>query len=203
MATSYQKFDKPVYSLHTTHQIAWIMGTKESASNSQIKTAIERSTKALSLKPSLGLGTGISKTKVINGLHCEITEGKWKLEADMPEGVGGNSLAPTPGVYGRAAIGSCLAIGYMMKAAVMQLPINSLEVEVQADYDDGALLGTSNADPGYSEIRYTVNIESDAPEELIFRMIEDADQHSPYLDVFTRAQTCIRKVNIVTSKISS
>jgi uncharacterized OsmC-like protein len=179
------------------------MKTREIFSgNAQIKTAIERSTKALSLKPSLGLGTGISKTKITNGLSCEITEGNWKFFADMPEGVGGNASAPTPGVYGRAALGSCLAIGYMMRAANMQLPIRSLEVEVQADYDDGALLGTSDADPGYSEIRYTVTIESDASEDDIMKLLDEADRHSPYLDVFTRAQACIRKVNIVSAKIN-
>jgi uncharacterized OsmC-like protein len=177
--------------------------TKEIPSaNDRIKTAIDRSSKAISLKPSLGLGTGVSKAKIINGLHCEITEGNWKLQADMPEGVGGQAAAPTPGVYGRAALGSCLAIGYMMRAAVMQIPIGSLEVEVEADYDDGALLGTSDADPGYSEIRYTVSIETDRSEEDIMKLLEEADQHSPYLDVFARGQKCVRKVNIVTTKMN-
>jgi uncharacterized OsmC-like protein len=167
---------------------------------SRIKNAIERSTKAISLKPSLGLGTGISKIRVVDGLRCEISEGDWKLQADMPGGVGGMGSAPTPGVYGRAALGSCLAIGYMMKAAVMQIPIRSLEVEVQADYDDGPLLGTSDAFPGYSEIRYTINIDADASEDEILKLLDDADHHSPYLDVFTRGQKCVRTVNIATTK---
>src|SRR6476659_8629984 len=105
----------------------------------KIKHAFERSNKALMLKPSLGLGTGISKTKIVNGLTCEITEGKWKFNADMAEVAGGNATAPTPGVYGRAALGSCLAIGYMMRAARDGINIQSLEVEVQASYDDGPL----------------------------------------------------------------
>src|SRR5205814_10327520 len=125
----------------------------------KIKLSVERTCKALSLKPSLGLGTGISKTRIKNGLTCEIQEGNWKFLADMPESVGGNAQGPTPGVYGRAALGSCLAIGYMMKAATMNIPITMLEVEVQADYDDGALLGTSNVAPGYLEVRYTITIE--------------------------------------------
>jgi uncharacterized OsmC-like protein len=169
----------------------------------KIKTALERSIKALTLKPSLGLGTGKSKTRVKNGLTCEIQEGNWKFVTDMPESVGGNAEGPTPGVLGRAALGSCLAIGYMMKASLLNIPITNLEVEVQADYDDGALLGTSNAAPGYLEVRYTITIESDAPEEDILRMIEDADQHSPYLDVFSRGQKCKREVHIVSPKLQS
>ena len=169
----------------------------------KIKLAVERSTKALSLKPSIGKGTGISKTRIKNGLTCEIQEGHWKFLADMPESVGGNAKAPTPGVYGRAALGSCLAIGYMMKAAKMNIPIAMLEVEVQADYDDGALFGTADVDPGYSQVRYIVTIESDAAEQDILKMLDEADLHSPYLDVFSRGQNCKREVHIVSSKIQS
>src|SRR5688500_6092194 len=169
----------------------------------KIKLAVERSTKALSLKPSHGLGTGVSKTKIKNGLTCEIEEGSWKFLADMPESIGGNAQGPTPGVYGRAALGSCLAIGYMMMAARMHIPVSSLEVEVQADYDDGALLGTADVAPGYLEVRYKVTIESEAPEDDILRMIKDADHHSPYLDVFSRGQNCKREVQIVSPKLQS
>jgi uncharacterized OsmC-like protein len=172
-------------------------------SQEKIKEAVSRSTKALSLKPSLGLGTGISNTKITNGLRCEITEGNHKLIADMPESVGGNATGPTPGVYGRAAFGSCLAIAYMLKASAMNIKINALQVDVQADYDDGALFGTSSAPPGYLEVRYTVTVESDAAEEEILQMLDMADKHSPYLDVFAREQKCIRDVRIISSKISS
>jgi uncharacterized OsmC-like protein len=169
----------------------------------KIKLAIERTTKALSRKPSLGYGTGISKTRIKNGLTCEVQEGDWKFLADMPESVGGNGQGPTPGVYGRAALGSCLAIGYMMSAAKMNIHVAMLEVEVQCDYDDGAMLGTSDVDPGYSEVRFVVTIESDAAREDILRMCDDADLHSPYLDVFSRRQNCKREVNIVSPKLQS
>jgi len=165
----------------------------------KIKTACERSMKALKLKPSLGQGTGISKVTITNGLTCEIEEGKWRFKADMPEAAGGNSEGPTPGVYGRAALGSCLAIGYMMKAVQADIPVTSLQVEVQADYDDGAMFGTRHDVPaGYTEVRYTVTIESDAPEEKIRQMLDEADLRSPYLDVFSRAQKCVRELKIVT-----
>jgi uncharacterized OsmC-like protein len=166
----------------------------------KLKYSVERSIKALSLKPTLGIGTGISKARIKNGLTCEIQEGNWRFIADMPESIGGNAEGPTPGVYGRAAFGSCLAIGYMIMAALMEIPIKTLEVEVQADYDDGALLGTSEVAPGYSEVRYTVTIESEAAEDDVLKMIEEADHHSPYLDVFSHPQNCKRKVNIISPK---
>ncbi len=162
----------------------------------KIKEAFERSAKAISLRPSLGMGTGISKVK-ITGLTCQVEEGPWRFTADMPQQVGGNAAGPTPGVYGRAALGSCLAMGYMMYASRKNIDIRSLEVEVQADYDDSALFSVTNAPPGYLDVRYTVTVDSDAPEETIMQLLDEADQHSPYLDVFSRAQQCSRQVNII------
>ena len=80
----------------------------------------------------------------------------------------------------------------------MNIPVAGLEVEIQADYDDGALFGTApNVPPGYLEIRCLITVDSDAPEEAIMRMLDEADRHSPYLDIFSRAQTCRRQVHII------
>lgn len=167
----------------------------------KIRTAFERVVKAFSRNPQIAKGTGISISRITAGLTCEVQEGKWTFTADMPEAAGGNEKGPTPGVYGRAALGSCLAIGYMMRAARYDIAIQSLQVEVQADYDDGVLFGTSEGYPGYHEIRVIVKIESDAGEETIRQLLKEADAHSPYLDVFSRAQTCKFDYEITSSKI--
>jgi uncharacterized OsmC-like protein len=169
--------------------------------NEKIKSAFTRVSETLSKRPAFGLGTGVSKATIKNGLTCEIREANWTLTADMPEQAGGNAAGPTPGVFGRAALGSCLAIGYMMRAAALNIPVAGIEVEVHADYDDGALFGTSvDVPPGYLEIRYVVTIDSEAPEETLIQLLDEADKHSPYLDVFKRSQTCLREVKIISKK---
>ncbi len=164
-----------------------------------IKNKFIRSQKALTLKPSLGLGTGISTTRITNGLTCEITEGDWVFKADMPKQVGGNATASSPGALGRAAFGSCLAIGFMLWASKLDITIDRLEVEVQADYDDGALFGTSDNYPGYLEVRYLVRVKSPASREDIEHLISVGEKHSPYLDVFSRAQSCTRQLEYIKS----
>ena len=163
----------------------------------KIKTKFERNEKALTLKPTLGFGKKVSVTKIDNGLTCKIKEENWELTTDMPTQVGGNSSAPTPGTLGRAALGSCLASGYMMWASKLNIPIESLEIKIEADFDDGAMFGTSEALPGYSEVRYDVKIQSPLPASKINDFLDKADKHSPYLDVFSRAQTCVRNVEIL------
>lgn len=162
-----------------------------------IKNKFIRTQKALTLKPTLGLGTGISKTRIVNGLSCETIEGDWVFKTDMPKQVGGYATASTPGALGRAALGSCLAIGYMLWASKLDVAIDSLEVEIEADYDDGALFDTSQNYPGYLEIRYTVRIKSPASTDEIENLLNIGDRHSPYLDVFSRAHSCVRKIEII------
>ena len=69
----------------------------------EIKNKFERTRKALTLKPSLGRDTGVSKTRIISGLSCETKEGDWVFKTDMPKQVGGTGTASSPGALGRAA----------------------------------------------------------------------------------------------------
>jgi hypothetical protein len=115
----------------------------------------------------------------------------------MPAQVGGAAAGPPPGVFGRAALGSSLAIGYMLHSAKLGIPIVSIEVEIQADYDDGALFGVSQNPAGYLDVRYVVTVESPASEHDVRRALDEGDAHSPYLEVFRRTQTCRREVRVI------
>jgi uncharacterized OsmC-like protein len=153
-----------------------------------IKTAMERNVKAVTLRPSMAKGTAVTRVKLGPGLACEVEDGAWRFTVGMHEKYGGSNAGPNPGVYGRAALGSCLAIGYAMWAARLEIPLDSLEVLVHADYDVRGELGISDeVTPGYSEVRYTVTVETAAPEAAVKQWLEIADRTSSWRDVFARA----------------
>lgn len=162
----------------------------------RIRTAFERSEKALSLKPSIGQGTAVTRVRVTDGLACEVEEGPWKLTVDMSPKAGGTGAGPNPGVLGRAALGSCLAVGYAMWAAKLGVPISSLEIEVQADYDTRGEYGLGDVPPGYRQVRCLVSIESEAPEAEVVSMVEQAEAHSSYLALFSRPQDVRRELRV-------
>jgi uncharacterized OsmC-like protein len=162
-----------------------------------IKTALERNVKAVTLRPSVGQGTAVTRVRLGADLRCDIEEGSWRLTAGMTEKYGGDGSAPNPGVLGRAALGSCLAIGYALWASRLQVPITSLEVEIQADYDVRGELGVSDdVRPGYGEIRYVVRVESDASADDVTRMLDTADRRSSWLDIVGHATPVRREVHI-------
>ncbi len=167
------------------------------AGEEKIRTAFERSAKALSLRPGIGQGTAVTRVRLREGLTCDIEDGAWKLTADMGEKAGGNNAGPDPGIFGRAALGSCLTIGYAMWAAKLGVPLSALEVEIQADYDTRGMYGVGDVEPGYKEVRYVVTVASDAPEADVLRMLDEADAHSPYFDVFSRPLELRRDARVV------
>lgn len=163
----------------------------------RIKTAWQRNGRAVELRPAVGQKTAISKTRVIDGLHVETEEGRWKLVSDGSEKSGGTAVGPDPGFVARAALGNCLAMGYVTWAAYLGVPIESVEVEIHADFDVRGQHAAEGIPPGFSEIRYHVRIESPAPEADVRRLVEHADKASMVGDVFRRAHTLVRHLTVV------
>jgi uncharacterized OsmC-like protein len=165
--------------------------------NEEIRTILERKVKAVTLRPAVGQNTARTTVRLKPGLECEVTEGPWSLTVAMSEKSGGTGAGPNPGVIGRGALGSCLALGYAMWAARLGVRIDALEVEVEADYDSRGELGVADdVPPGYTQVRYLVTVSSPASEEDVRRVIDTADRYSPYRDVFARAHDVRRQLRI-------
>jgi len=162
----------------------------------RIKGAFDRNSRAVSLRPSVGQKTVVTKVRMLDGLRCEIEEGRWTLTADTSEKSGGTGSGPDPGVLGRAGLGSCLAIGYAMWGAHLQVPLSKISVELHSDFDARGQFGLDGIRPGHSEIRYIVHIESSAPEADVLGVIDSADAASMFLDAFANTQEFKRQVEI-------
>lgn len=166
-----------------------------------IRTALERSARAVELRPSLGQATAVTKVRLQDGVSCEVEDGPWKFTVEMPEPYGGTKPGPNPGVYGRGAVGSCLAFGYSMWAARLGITITSLEVEIQADYDArGELAVSDSIRPGYLAMRYVVTVESPASSDDIMRMLNAADKCSSWRDDISNGVPLTREVRILAAE---
>ena len=131
-----------------------------------------------------------------DGLTCDVEDGAWKLTVDASPKSGGDGRGPDPGVYGRTALGSCLAIGYTLWGAKLGVSFSNLEVDVHADYDSSGSHGVADVPPGYGQVRLVVTVESEASKADILNVLDRADAHSPYRDVFTRALDVRREVRV-------
>ena len=157
------------------------------ANAQSIRETVERNVRYLAMRPERGHITGVTTARIEHGLRCVIEDGPWRFVADMPEKAGGDGSAPTPGALGRGALASCLATCIAAWAALGEIPVDSIEVEVQADFDARGELGMDDSiPPGYQEVRYIVTVESPAAAEAVAELVATATRYSPYVDIFAR-----------------
>jgi uncharacterized OsmC-like protein len=165
--------------------------------NAAIRSAFERNAQIVMARPAVAQKTYVTRVHIRDGLTCDIEEGPWTLTADLSTTAGGNAAGPTPGTLARAALGSCLAMSYVMWAAQLNVPLHQVAVEVQADIDLRGMYGMDDIPAGYSTVRYVVSVRSPAAPEAIRRVLDIAEAHSPYVDVFRRPQVLQRQLHII------
>jgi uncharacterized OsmC-like protein len=168
------------------------------AGDLRIAAAVSRLEAAVERRTGFGRATNTATITLADGLRCCSTEDAWSIDTDLPTGLGGSGSAPTPGVLLRAALGSCLAMGYRLRAARRGIPVRSIRVTVESDSEiDGMLCTTSTAPPGFTAIRYHVELDTHAPTEDIEALVDEADRLSPMLDAIGRANRLCRSLSIV------
>ncbi len=166
-----------------------------------IKKAFERNRKVIELRPKKAKKTVTTKLRRTEGTTCEVIHKDWTFKVDIGEAEGGNNAGPGPGLLQRGALAGCLAIGYVQQAAVMNVPIEHIEITIEADKDLSGRFGMNDQPAGSKELRYNVLIKSSAPEEVIHKVIEKADRLSPLLDDFRRPIPVKRQIEIIKTEI--
>jgi uncharacterized OsmC-like protein len=165
----------------------------------RIRTALRRAVATLEARPGRALGTARTRIRAVDGMTCEVNDGDWELTIDLPARWGGNDRGPNPGVYGRAALGACLAMAYRRWAAENDLPIRALDIEIEADYDARGELGMAEVTPAYTQVRYIVSVETDASPEEVHRVFDLAEERCPYLHVWQDPLDVRRELRIEAS----
>ena len=166
----------------------------------RIREALVRLESAVASRPGFGRATQSCATTLVDGLRCRSEECGHTVDADLPAALGGTGTAPTPSTLVRAAIGSCLAMGYRLRAARRGVDVRSIRVTVETDSVLAGMLDTDGTDAaGFAGIRYHVEITSDARYEQVLAIVDEADRLSPVLDVVGRANRPVRSLVIVGS----
>jgi len=103
------------------------------------------------------------------------------LVCDMPKGLGGGGTAPSPGWMMRASLANCEAIMIALRAAQLDVHLDTLEVRVDSVSDDRGMLGMDDSKlAGPMNMKVSIRIGADGiPAEKLHEIIEWAEHHSP------------------------
>jgi len=110
------------------------------------------------------------------------------LICDMPKGLGGGAIAPSPGWTMRAALANCEAIMISLRAAQLGVDLKTLEVRVESVSDDRGMLGMDDSKPaGPLNMKVSIRIGADGvSQEKLREVVEWAEKHSPVGEPLTR-----------------
>ncbi len=108
---------------------------------------------------------------------------RFVLMVDEPDILGGVDSAPQPVEVLLSALAGCVTAGIATNAEMFGVPIDSMEIDVEADVDLRGVLGhDKSVRNGVTDIRYTVTIQSPAPEDQVRKCKETIDRKSPVRD---------------------
>lgn len=164
----------------------------------KIRTAVERVVDVFRRKPDAAFDTIRASGRMEHGLVCHVRQGDYTATMDMAEAIGGGGSAPTPGFFIRAGLVGCIAVGIKLTAAREDVDIGAIDVGVEMDFDDGAMLGVGNNSAAPLETRVTIAVESTAPWPEVEAMIGRALECDPYFLALRDAQSV--KTTLVSSK---
>jgi uncharacterized OsmC-like protein len=108
---------------------------------------------------------------------------KFVIMTDDPDVLGGVDSAPTPAETLVAALAGCVTSGIATNAALFDVPVDAIDLDMEADIDFRGVMGHDRSvRNGFSDIRYTVTVQSPAPEEKVRKCKETIDRKSPVRD---------------------
>jgi uncharacterized OsmC-like protein len=168
------------------------------SSNDKIRLAIERVSDVFRKKPSAAFNTKRASGRIEHGLVCNARQDDYTATMDMPEPIGGEGSAPSPGFHIRVGLVGCIAIGIKLTAAREGIDIGAIDVDVEMDFDDAAMIGVSDNTAAPLETRVTIAIESAAPWNEVTAMVGRALERDPYFIAFRDAQPL--KTKLVSAK---
>ncbi len=169
-----------------------------------IKQALDRAMKTVTLRPERGQRVYRNVARVGEGVLCHVEEADRSLTLDVGKALGGANAAPSPSMILRSALSGCVAIGVKQWAARRDVPIDRVEVTLEADVDARGQLGVcDDAAPGFERLRLTIAVTSPASAEVIEDLVAASLKYSPLMDVFARPQSVEHRISVARSDVST
>lgn len=129
--------------------------------------------------PAAGKKTLSGITSWSGGAHSTTIVRNFAIPADEPALLGGTGRGASPTELVLTGLSACIAVGIAYSAAEDGIEVNLIEIDVAGDLDLRGFLEIGDLRPGLAEIRLTVRVDADAPQELIEELVHHGYRRSP------------------------
>lgn len=115
----------------------------------------------------------------------EVTARRFTFRTDWPPELGGRDSGPSPGEAILGALGGCVAMTYITKAAARGVDIDQLEVTIEATVDLRGVFELDAVRAGLAGAAVTVRVRSDADDTLLAELGQTVTKTSAVYDSLT------------------
>lgn len=116
------------------------------------------------------------------GMVVKASSRNFEMMIDEPRSLGGTDTAMNPVEAVLCALGACQSIVARAYARKFNVTLEDFWVEVEGDLDTDGFMNKSDVRRGYSEIRYTFHIKTDASREQVEEFIQFLERTCPVGD---------------------
>ncbi len=112
------------------------------------------------------------------GVICSVQTAKALVEAGLHPATGGSGLHACSGDMLLEALAACAGVTLSAVATALEIPLRSGKVRVEGDLDFRGTLGVAKDAPvGFSDIRLSFELESDASEDQLATLIKLTERY--------------------------
>lgn len=145
--------------------------------------------------PEAGKGAFEAVTEWQDGAMAVTKARSFTIKTDEPAPLGGTDSAIDPMELLLASLGTCLTIGWVTHARKRGIDYRDLKIKVRAPYDlRGYLALDGQVRPGFLNLEYDVEVDSDADPKVLEEIKRAAEAGSPMLDNIRNATPISGKV---------
>ena len=169
-----------------------------SESRTTVKTALLKTIDKIKSDPKAANLVFRAETELNENVRCIARVREFgPLVVDEPTDLGGANAAMNPVELVLAAFGTCQEIMYAAYAAVLDIPLTEVKVDVKGYLNLQGLLGLdSSIPPGYQKIIWETRISSPADEVSLRDLVATVEKTCPLLDIIRRPIEASGKVFI-------
>jgi uncharacterized OsmC-like protein len=129
-------------------------------------------------EPKAALVTLKAEGRLGEGITCNVQTGKALVAAGLHSATGGDGLSACSGDMLLEALVACAGVTLNAVATALSIPIRGGLVRAEGDLDFRGTLGvTKDAPVGFSRIRLGFDLETDASEDQLARLIRLTERY--------------------------
>ncbi len=126
-----------------------------------------------------------SKASWAGGLKLNLQSRDHKWVVDEPAILGGTDEGPNPVELVLGGLASCVGVLVSLYAPAHNVELKDFQVFVEGDLDLDGFQELAAVRPGFSDIRYKVEIQTDSPETNVDSLLKHIDRICPVKDTLS------------------